>query len=61
LIHCQSGADRTGLAAAIWKVIVDNDPKSDAEKQLSIFFGHLPIGKTAAMDRFFQNWNPVLN
>ena len=61
LIHCQSGADRTGLAAAIWKVIVDNEPKSEAEKQLSIFFGHLPIGKTAAMDRFFQNWPPVLN
>lgn len=58
LIHCQAGADRSGLAAAMWKVIVDKEPKSEAEKQLSIFYGHLPIGKTAAMDRFFQKWNP---
>jgi protein tyrosine/serine phosphatase len=57
LIHCQAGADRSGLAAAIWKVIVDKEPKSEAEKQLSIFYGHLPIGKTTVMDRFFQNWN----
>lgn len=61
LIHCQAGADRSGLAAAIWKVIVDKEPKSEAGKQLSIFYGHLPIGKTTAMDRFFQNWNPALD
>ena len=61
LIHCQAGADRSGLAAAMWKVVVDREPKSEAEKQLSIFFGHLPIGKTSAMDRFFQNWIPEWN
>jgi protein tyrosine/serine phosphatase len=61
LIHCFAGADRSGLAAAMWKVIVDKEPKSEAGKQLSIFYGHLPIGKTTAMDRFFQNWNPVAN
>jgi protein tyrosine/serine phosphatase len=57
LIHCLAGADRTGLAAAMWKVIVDKEPKSEAGKQLSIFYGHLPIGKTIVMDRFFQSWN----
>jgi undecaprenyl-diphosphatase len=56
LIHCQAGADRSGLAAAMWKVVVDNESKSQAEKQLSIVFGHIPIGKTTAMDRFFENW-----
>ena len=60
LIHCQAGADRSGLAAAIWKVVVDKEPKSEAEKQLSILYGHLPIGETSALDRFFQNWNPPL-
>jgi protein tyrosine/serine phosphatase len=58
LIHCLAGADRSGLVAAMWKVIVDKEPKSEAEKQLSLFFGHFPIGKTAAMDRFFQSWDP---
>jgi protein tyrosine/serine phosphatase len=61
LIHCRSGADRSGLVAAMWKVIVDKEPKSEAEKQLSLFFGHIPIGKTAELDRFFKNWNPSVN
>ncbi len=58
LIHCRAGADRSGLAAAIWKVVIDKEPKSVAKKQLSIFYGHLPFGKTSAMDRFFNKWNP---
>src|SRR3989339_1055095 len=58
LIHCKAGADRTGLAAAMWKVSVDKEPKTEARKQLSILFFHLPIGRTAAMDRFFEKWSP---
>jgi len=58
LIHCQAGADRSGLVAAMWKVIVDREPKSEAEKQISILYGHIPIGKTSAMDHFFENWRP---
>jgi protein tyrosine/serine phosphatase len=61
LIHCQAGADRSGLVAAMWKVIVDKEPKSEAWKQLSILYGHLPIGKTTAADHFFENWTPPLN
>ena len=60
LIHCLAGADRSGLVAAMWKVVVDKEPRVTAAKQLSLFFGHLPFGKTAAMDRFFHKWNPEL-
>jgi undecaprenyl-diphosphatase len=60
LIHCKSGADRTGLVGAMWKVIVDNEPKSEASKQLFILYGHIPIGGTSAMDRFFEKWKPAL-
>lgn len=59
LIHCKGGSDRSGLAAAMWKVIVDKEPKSEARKQLSILYGHLPIGETSAMDRFFEQWEPT--
>jgi undecaprenyl-diphosphatase len=59
LIHCKGGSDRSGLAAAMWKVVVDNEPKSEARKQLSILYGHLPIGKTTALDDFFAKWNPT--
>jgi undecaprenyl-diphosphatase len=61
LIHCKAGADRSGLAAAMLRVIVDKESKSEAEKELSILYGHIPVGKTIAMDQFFENWNPVLD
>lgn len=59
LIHCQYGADRSGLVSAMWKVIVDNEPKSEAKKQLSFLYGHVPILGRDAMDSFFEKWNPA--
>jgi protein tyrosine/serine phosphatase len=56
LIHCLGGADRSGLAAAIWKIKIDRESISEADKQLSLLYGHLPIGGTSAMDRFFQKY-----
>ncbi|MBF0591890.1 MAG: dual specificity protein phosphatase family protein [Nitrospirae bacterium] len=59
LIHCYAGADRSGLASAIWKVVVDHQTKANARQQLSILYGHIPLGKTAAMDSFFEQWSPA--
>ena len=56
LIHCQAGADRSGLAAALWKVVIDGAPKSVAREQLSIRYGHIPFGPTQVLDAFFENW-----
>ena len=58
LLHCKAGADRTGLAAALWKVTVDREPKALARKQLSLRFGHFPIGPTSVLDDFFKRWQP---
>jgi undecaprenyl-diphosphatase len=58
LIHCQAGADRSGLVAAMWKVVVDKEPKDVAAQQLSLRYGHFPVGETHAMDRFFEKWSP---
>ena len=58
LLHCKAGADRAGLAAALWKVVVDGEPKALARKQLSLRFGHFPIGPTSALDDFFNIWQP---
>jgi undecaprenyl-diphosphatase len=58
LLHCKSGADRTGLAAALWKISVDKEPKALARRQLSLRFGHFPIGPTSALDEFFKRWQP---
>lgn len=59
LIHCRAGADRSGLVSAMWKVIVDGESKSAAGKQLTSWYGHIPIRGTYAMDRFFEKWNPA--
>ena len=58
LLHCKAGADRAGLAAALWKVVVDREAKSLARKQLSLRFGHFSIGPTSALDAFFKRWQP---
>jgi protein tyrosine phosphatase (PTP) superfamily phosphohydrolase (DUF442 family) len=58
LFHCRAGADRTGLAAALWKAVVDGAPKKMARRQLSLRFGHFPIGPTSALDDFFKKWQP---
>lgn len=56
LIHCQGGADRSGLAAALWKVVIDRAPKSVAQEHLSIRYGHMPFGQTQVLDAFLENW-----
>jgi protein tyrosine/serine phosphatase len=58
LLHCQGGADRAGLVSAMWKIVVDKEPKSEAEKQLTIVCGHIPLGAKASLDRFFEKWTP---
>ncbi len=58
LIHCQAGADRSGLVAAMWQVVVDKVSKAEAKKQLSLWYGHIAIGEKRAMDNFFEKWTP---
>lgn len=56
LIHCHSGSDRTGLAAALYLSEIAQKPKEEAARQLSLRYGHLslPITKTYNMDRTFE-------
>ena len=56
LVHCQSGADRTGLASALFELVGAGRPSSVAAEQLSFRYGHFPwLGsRTDAMDRTFE-------
>ena len=58
LIHCMSGADRSGLASAIYEYAVAGRPAAAASGQLSIAFGHFPwlTSRTGAMDRAFDHY-----
>ncbi|HDZ74882.1 MAG TPA: protein tyrosine phosphatase [Aurantimonas coralicida] len=55
LVHCQGGADRSGLASAIFEYAVDGDTAEEAADQLSWRYGHFPWfgSRTAAMDDAF--------
>lgn len=58
LIHSKSGADSTGLAAAIFSYAVALRPADVAKRQLSIRYGHFPflVSGTGAMDTTFQKF-----
>jgi protein tyrosine phosphatase (PTP) superfamily phosphohydrolase (DUF442 family) len=60
LIHCQQGADRTGLAAAMYQLLYTDAPYADARRQCSPRYGHLRIHTAAAMDEFFDRYEAWL-
>ena len=58
LVHCQGGADRTGLVSALFQLVVSGTSKQQAEEQLGIAYGHIPalFVQTKAMDRAFASF-----
>jgi protein tyrosine/serine phosphatase len=57
LVHCKSGSDRTGLAAALYALKIEHLPVEAAAAQLSWVYGHWPYfwSRSAAMDRAFEH------
>jgi protein tyrosine phosphatase (PTP) superfamily phosphohydrolase (DUF442 family) len=43
LIHCKSGADRTGLASALYRLQVQGEDPGGAEGSFSLAYGHVPL------------------
>ena len=60
LIHCEGGADRTGLASAIYLAAIKKSGEVAAEGQMSVSFGHfsLPILQSYAMNQTFEKLEP---
>jgi protein tyrosine phosphatase (PTP) superfamily phosphohydrolase (DUF442 family) len=59
LIHCLGGADRTGLASALYLYAVKGEAAAQATKQLSVRYGHFPYlfrSQVAAMDDSFTRY-----
>jgi len=54
LIHCKSGADRTGLAAALYLMIHEGVPVEEARKQLSFRYLHIRKSSTGVLDHFLD-------
>jgi protein tyrosine/serine phosphatase len=52
LIHCKSGADRAGLIAALYRFSETGASAADADRELSLVYGHFPYltSRSSAMD-----------
>ncbi len=56
LMHCKSGADRAGIASALYILLMTDRPPEKAMRQLSLRFGHVRASKTGVLDFFVQSY-----
>ena len=54
LVHCKTGADRTGLAAAIYLLSKEDCKLEDANKQLNIRYLHFGFGGKKILKQFLE-------
>lgn len=59
LIHCKSGADRSGLAAALYLAEVRDAPLEKAEDQISFLYGHISIPYLSAAYPMDTTWERI--
>jgi hypothetical protein len=60
LFHCRQGVDRTGLAATLALLLRTDATPAEARRQLSLRYGHVSIGPTWCMLRFFDLYDAWL-
>jgi protein tyrosine/serine phosphatase len=58
LIHCYSGADRTGEAAALWVLEQQKQSKKRALKQLSLKYRYI-YANHPAKEKFIKSWDGI--
>lgn len=54
VMHCKSGADRAGLAAALWLLHKEGRSVAEAQKQLHWRYAHLKGTRTGILDHLLQ-------
>jgi protein tyrosine/serine phosphatase len=56
LMHCKSGADRTGIMGVLYRHFIMGDTIEQAKEQLAFKYGHIRHGKTGMLDFFFEDY-----
>lgn len=57
LMHCKSGADRTGIAGTLYLILHEGwDVETAMRAQLSWRWGHIREAKTGMLDFFFESY-----
>lgn len=54
LMHCKSGADRTGLVAALYLMVQEGEPVEVARRQLGFRYLHIRRTATGILDHFLD-------
>jgi protein tyrosine/serine phosphatase len=56
LMHCKSGADRTGLMSALYLFSREGVPLAEAKRQLSPLYGYFKWTRAGILDAFFEGY-----
>lgn len=56
IMHCKSGADRAGLASALYLMHIEGVHVSEAKKQLSLRFVHVKAFQTGILDYMLDRY-----
>lgn len=56
LMHCKSGADRTGITGFLYALLHLQQSPQDAAEQLSLKYLHMKAGKTGMLDFFVDEY-----
>jgi protein tyrosine phosphatase (PTP) superfamily phosphohydrolase (DUF442 family) len=54
LVHCKSGADRTGLAVTLYRHVLRGEPLAKARRALNWRYGHLGLGAAGVVHRLLD-------
>ncbi len=61
VMHCKSGADRTGIMGVLYKHFKMGEPIERATEQLEFKYLHVRQGKTGMLDFFFKTYLTYAN
>lgn len=56
VMHCKSGADRAGFAAAIYLLVIEGRPISQARRMLGVKYIHFRRTRTGILDFILDNY-----
>lgn len=56
LLHCKSGADRAGMAAALYRILHLGHPVEEAAGELNWKYGHFKKARTGVQDFFLASY-----
>jgi protein tyrosine/serine phosphatase len=56
LIHCKSGADRTGFVTAVYLIAIERRPVDVALDQLALRFGHLRFSRAGILREVIEDF-----